>query len=61
MKALYCDQCVAVSTVRRWVRGFKDGELGFQKQNINFLRTDFKKLVQRWRKCIGVLGGFVEK
>jgi len=36
MKALYCDQCVAVSTVRRWVRGFKDGELGFQKQNTIF-------------------------
>jgi hypothetical protein len=22
------DQCVGVSTVRRWVRGFRDGELG---------------------------------
>ena len=40
------DQCVDVSTVRRWVRRFKDGELGasrFKKQNTNFfLRTDFK-------------------
>ena len=43
MQAVYGDQCVDVSTVRRWVRRFKDGELGFQKQNTNFLRTDLKK------------------
>ena len=28
MQAVYGDQCVDVSTVRRWVRRFKDGELG---------------------------------
>jgi len=28
MQAVYGDQCVGVSTVRRWVRRFKDGELG---------------------------------
>jgi hypothetical protein len=28
MQAVCGDQCVAVSTVRRWVRRFKDGELG---------------------------------
>jgi hypothetical protein len=28
MKAVYGDQCVDVSTVRRWVRQFKDGEVG---------------------------------
>jgi len=28
MQAVYSDQCVDVSTVRRWVRRFKDGELG---------------------------------
>jgi hypothetical protein len=28
MQAVYGDQCVDVSTVRRWVRQFKDGELG---------------------------------
>ena len=27
MQAVYGDQCVDVSTVRRWVRGFKHGEL----------------------------------
>ena len=28
MQAVYGDQCVDVSTVRRWVRRVKDGELG---------------------------------
>ena len=28
MQAVYGDQCVDVSTIRRWVRRFKDGELG---------------------------------
>jgi len=28
MQAVYGDQFVDVSTVRRWVRWFKDGELG---------------------------------
>ena len=28
MQAIYGDQCADVSTVRRWVRRFKDGELG---------------------------------
>jgi len=28
MQAVYGDHCVDVSTVRRWVRRFKDGELG---------------------------------
>jgi len=28
MQAIYGDQCVDVSTVRCWVRQFKDGELG---------------------------------
>ena len=28
MRDVYGDQCVDVSTVRHWVRRFKDGELG---------------------------------
>ena len=28
MQAVYGDQCIYVSTVRRWVRRLKDGELG---------------------------------
>ena len=30
MQAVYGDQCVDVSTVRRWVRRFKDGNRGKQ-------------------------------
>ena len=43
MQTIYGDQCVDVSRVRRWVRRFKNGELGFQKQNTNILRTDLKQ------------------
>jgi len=44
MQAVYGDQCVAVSTVRRWVRRFEDGELGQPKTKHQFfLRADFKK------------------
>jgi hypothetical protein len=28
MQAVYCDQCVDMSTVRRWVRRFQGRELG---------------------------------
>ena len=42
MQSVYGDQCVDVSTVRRWVRRFKDGELGFENKTPIFLRTDFK-------------------
>ena len=31
MQAVYDDQCVDVSTVRRWLRRFKDGELGARR------------------------------
>jgi transposase len=41
-QAVYGDQCVDMSTVRRWVRRFKDGELGFKNKTPIFLRTDFK-------------------
>ena len=40
MRAINGDQCVGVSTVRCWVRRFRDGELGLKKTI--FLRTDFK-------------------
>jgi histone-lysine N-methyltransferase SETMAR len=38
------------SAVRKW----------FQKQNTNFLKDGFQKLLQRWRKCIEVRGDFIE-
>jgi hypothetical protein len=60
MQAVYGDQCVDVSTVRRRVRWFKDGELGRADLSDKTRRTDLK-LVQRWRKCTEVRGDFVEK
>jgi len=45
MQAIYGDHCVDVSTVRRWVRWFEDGELGqacFKNKTPIFLRTVFK-------------------
>ena len=60
MQAVCGNQFIDVSTVRRWVRRFKDGELGqanlSDKTRSGRLVTDgFKKLVQHWRKCIEVL------
>ena len=42
MQAVYGDHCVDVSTVRRWVRRFKDGELGQADLSDKTRRTDFK-------------------
>jgi len=42
MQAVYGDQYVVVSTVRRWVRQFKDGECGQADLNDKTRRTDFK-------------------
>ena len=42
LEAVYGDQFVDVSTVRRWVRGFKDGELGFKTKH-QFFKDGFKK------------------
>ena len=61
MQAVYGDQCVDVSTVRRWVMRFKDGEMGQADLSDNFFKDGFQKLMQRWRKFIEVLGDFVEK
>ena len=42
MQVIYGDQRVDVSTVRRWVRWFKDGELGQADFCDKTQRTDFK-------------------
>ena len=60
MQAVYGDQYLDVSTVRRWVGRFKDWELGFKNKTPSF-KDVFQKLVQRWLKCIEVRGDFVEK
>jgi len=60
MQAIYGDQCVDVSKVRRWVRQLKRWSLQWgnglkEKKNANFFKDRFLKLVQRWQKCIEVL------
>jgi hypothetical protein len=42
MQAVYGDQCVDVSTVRRWARRFKDGELGQADLSDKTRRTVYK-------------------
>jgi len=42
MQAVYGDQCVDVSTVRCWVRRFKDGELEQADLSDKTRRTIFK-------------------
>jgi len=63
MQAVYGDQCVDVSTVRRWVRRLKEENWGKQvSKTIHQLFKDgFQKPVQRWRKYIEVCGDFIEK
>ena len=54
MQAVYGEQCVDVSTVRR----SKDGELGFKNETpIFFSRTDFKKTSAALAqvKCVVIL------
>jgi hypothetical protein len=61
MQAVYGDQCVDVSTVRSWVRRFRDGELGFKKKTPIFLKDGFQKLVERWRKYTEVRDDIARK
>ena len=42
MQAVYGDQCVDVSTVKRWVTRFKDRQLGQADLRDKTQRTDFK-------------------
>ena len=62
MQDVYGDRCVDVSTARRWVRRFKDGEVG-QADLSDKTRSGRSVTAgdQRWRKCIEVRSDFVEK
>ena len=46
MQAVYGDHCVDVSTLRCWVRQFKDGELGqpgFKNKTPIYFKDRFQK------------------
>jgi len=65
MRATYGDQCVDVSTVKTLGNVVKEVKSEvrkwFQKQNTNFFKGGFQKLVQSRQKCIEMPGDFVEK
>jgi len=58
MQDIYGDHCVDVSTVRRWVRRFKAGELGQADLSD---KTQSGWISETWQKCVEVHGDFVEK
>ena len=62
--------CMGASSVRRWVKHFKDGKKeAIQKavrQCLRMARTEFYrrgifKLPERWEKCVQRSGDYVEK
>jgi len=58
MQADYGDQCVDVSTVKRWVTRFKDRQLGQADLRDKTRRTDFKSYCSvggRALKCVVIL------
>ena len=66
----YGSVCMGASSVRRWVKHFKDGKTeAIQKavrQCLRMARTEFYrrgifKLPERWKKCVQRSGDSVEK
>jgi uncharacterized protein with ACT and thioredoxin-like domain len=48
MQVVYGDQCVDVSTVGRWVRRFKDGELGQADFSAKTRRTITEMIITKF-------------
>ena len=70
LQRAYGSMCMGASSVRRWVKHFKDGETeAIQKavrQCLRMARTEFYrrgifKLPERWEKCVQRSGDYVEK
>ena len=59
MQAVYGDHCVGVSTVRRCVRRFKDGELG--QADLSAQNTTASDQLHQDRAEELIRGNFVEK
>ena len=62
--------CIGASSVRRWVKHFKDGKTeAIQKAvpqclrmaGTEFYRRGIFKLPERWEKCVQRSGDYVEK
>ena len=66
----YGSVCMGASSVRRWVKHFKDGKTeAIQKAvrqclrmaGTEFYRRGISKLPERWEKCVQRSGDYVEK
>ena len=66
----YVSVCMGASSVRRWVKHFKDGKTeAIQKAvrqclrmaGTEFYRRGIFKLPERWKKCVQRSGDYVEK
>ena len=70
LQRAYGSVCMGASSVRRWVRHFKDGKTEAIKkavcQCLRMAGTEFHsrgifKLPERWEKCVQRSGDYVEK
>ena len=70
LQRAYGSVCKGASSVRRWVRHFKDGKTeAIQKAvrqclrmaGTEFYRRGIFKLPERWKKCVQRIGDYVEK
>ena len=66
----YGSVCMGASSVRRWVKHFKDGKTEAIQEAVRqclrmagteFYRRGIFKLPERWKKCIQRSGDYVEK
>ena len=70
LQRAYGSVCTGASSVRRWVKHFKDGKTeAIQKAvrqcvrmaGTQFYRRGIFKLPERWKKCVHRSGEYVEK
>ena len=66
----YGSVCMGASSVRRWVKHFKDGKTETIQKAVRqcvrmagteFYRRGILKLPERWKKCVQRSGGYLEK
>ena len=66
----YGSVCMGASSVRRWVKHFKDGKTEaiqkavgqcLRRTGTEFYRRGIFKLPERWEKCVQRSGSYVEK
>ena len=70
LQRVYGSVCMGASSVRRWVKHFKDGKTeAIQKAvrqclrmaGMEFYRRRIFKLPERWEQCVQRSGDYVEK